>query len=368
MAPVSAILALARSRPPLDRRLPRRPADDPHVRRDAAARDRRVRSGSTGRRWVRWAATGISSTASSIWGVIAGIIGARVYHDITSWNQDSAIHAHWYGPFAVWSGGLGIWGAIPFGVARGAWVVRRSGNSVRLMMDAVAPGLLLAQGIGRWGNWWNQELYGKHTTLPWALEIHGKATADLYHPTFLYEFLWDVLGVLAAALDRPPLQDPPARALRALRRDLHGVPHVRGDAAHRPVEPLPRPADQLLGLARRASSRASRSSSGGSSCATPTSRRAEGRNRGPIPEGADAWPSRVGASGSAGTVERVIVRELELDLDAFEGPFDLLLTLVLKDELDLRELDVAADRARLPRAARPSARSSTSRPAASSSS
>jgi prolipoprotein diacylglyceryl transferase len=133
----------------------------------------------------------------SIWGVIFGIIGARIYHDITSWHQDSAIHAHWYGPFAVWSGGLGIWGAIPFGVAAGAIVVKRSGASVRLMMDAVAPGLLLAQGIGRWGNWWNQELYGKHTTLPWALEIHGKAAANLYHPTFLYEFIWDMLGVVA---------------------------------------------------------------------------------------------------------------------------------------------------------------------------
>jgi prolipoprotein diacylglyceryltransferase len=64
------------------------------------------------------------------------------------------------------------------------------------MMDAVAPGLLLAQGIGRWGNWWNQELYGKHTTLPWALEIHGKGALNEYHPTFLYEFTWDVLGVL----------------------------------------------------------------------------------------------------------------------------------------------------------------------------
>jgi prolipoprotein diacylglyceryl transferase len=63
-------------------------------------------------------------------------------------------------------------------------------------MDAVAPGLLLAQAIGRWGNWWNQELYGKHTTLPWALEIHGKTSANLFHPTFLYEFIWDVLGVL----------------------------------------------------------------------------------------------------------------------------------------------------------------------------
>ena len=149
----------------------------------------------TGRRWVKWGGDWDLVYRVAIWGVIFGIIGARVYHLITSWNQDSAIHAHWYGPFAVWSGGLGIWGAIPFGAVAGAWVVRRSGNSVRLFMDAVAPGLLLAQGIGRWGNYWNQELYGKHTTLPWALEIHGKATADLYTPTFLYEFVWDLLAV-----------------------------------------------------------------------------------------------------------------------------------------------------------------------------
>jgi len=150
----------------------------------------------TGRRWVQFGGEWDLVFRVSIYGVIAGIIGARLYHLISSWNQDAAIHAHWYGPFAVWSGGLGIWGAIPFGVAAGGWVVRRSGNSIRLFMDAVAPALLLAQGIGRWGNWWNQELYGRHTTLPWALEIHGKGPANLYHPTFLYEFLWDGLGVL----------------------------------------------------------------------------------------------------------------------------------------------------------------------------
>ncbi len=149
----------------------------------------------TGRRWVRWGGDWDLVFRMAIWGVIFGIIGARIYHLITSWNEDAAIHAHWYGVFAVWSGGLGIWGAIPFGVLAGAWVVRRSGNSVRLMMDAVAPGLLLAQGIGRWGNYWNQELYGKHTTLPWALEIHGKGPAHEYQPTFLYESIWDVLGV-----------------------------------------------------------------------------------------------------------------------------------------------------------------------------
>jgi prolipoprotein diacylglyceryl transferase len=73
--------------------------------------------------------------------------------------------------------------------------VRRSGNSVRLMMDAVAPGLLLAQGIGRWGNYFNQELYGKATSLPWGLKIDA-LPGQTFHPTFLYEFIWDALGVL----------------------------------------------------------------------------------------------------------------------------------------------------------------------------
>jgi prolipoprotein diacylglyceryl transferase len=148
----------------------------------------------TGRRWVRWGGDWDLVFRVAIWGVIAGIVGARAYHDLTSWNEDTAIHDHWYGPFAVWQGGLGIWGAIPLGVLVGAWIVRRSGNSVRLFMDAVAPGLLLAQGIGRWGNWFNQELYGKVTDLPWGLEIDSRP-GQLFHPTFLYEFLWDVLGV-----------------------------------------------------------------------------------------------------------------------------------------------------------------------------
>jgi prolipoprotein diacylglyceryl transferase len=149
----------------------------------------------TGRRWVRWGGDWDLVFRIAVWGVIAGIVGARIYHLITSWNQDPAIHEHWYGPFAVWEGGLGIWGGIPFGVAVGAWIVRRSGNSVRLMMDAVAPGLLLAQGIGRWGNYFNQELYGKATSLPWGLKIDAYP-GQTFHPTFLYEFVWDCLGVL----------------------------------------------------------------------------------------------------------------------------------------------------------------------------
>ena len=160
----------------------------------------------TGVRWVRFGGDWDLVYRVAIWGVIAGIVGARAYHDITSWNQDQTIHQHWYGFAAVWDGGLGIWGAIPVGCLAGAWIVRRSGNSVRLMMDAVAPGLLLAQGIGRWGNYWNQELYGKPTSLPWGLRIDTNHQGSIdplyqhspygyYQPTFLYEFIWDVLGV-----------------------------------------------------------------------------------------------------------------------------------------------------------------------------
>jgi prolipoprotein diacylglyceryl transferase len=164
----------------------------------------------TGRRWVKKGGDWDLVYRVAIWGVIFGIVGARLYHLATSWNQDPAIHAHWYGPAAVWSGGLGIWGAIPFGVLAGAFVVSRSGNSVLLFMDAVAPGLLLAQGIGRWGNYFNQELYGKATTLPWGLKI-AATPGVLHHPTFLYEFIWDLLAVVALLwIDRRFTMRPPA--------------------------------------------------------------------------------------------------------------------------------------------------------------
>jgi phosphatidylglycerol---prolipoprotein diacylglyceryl transferase len=152
----------------------------------------------TGYRWTKWGGDWDLVFRVAIWGVAAGIVGARVYHDITS---SSELPNAWWGPFAVWQGGLGVWGGILFGCLAGAWVVRRSGNSVRLFMDAVAPGLLLAQAIGRWGNWWNQELYGKPTTLPWGLKIDAAhRPADhidqaTYHPTFLYEFVYDLVGV-----------------------------------------------------------------------------------------------------------------------------------------------------------------------------
>ncbi|TMM07030.1 MAG: prolipoprotein diacylglyceryl transferase [Actinobacteria bacterium] len=134
----------------------------------------------------------------AVWGVAAGIVGARAYHDITSWDQ---VPDHWWGPFAVWQGGLGVWGGIFLGCVVGAWIVHRAGAGVYLFMDAVAPGLLLAQGIGRWGNYWNQELYGKPTSLPWGLKIDFAHRVPKYlgdstfHPTFLYEFIYDLIGV-----------------------------------------------------------------------------------------------------------------------------------------------------------------------------
>jgi prolipoprotein diacylglyceryl transferase len=152
----------------------------------------------TGLRWTRWGGDWDLVFRVAVWGVASGIVGARAYHDLTSWHE---VPKHWWGPFAVWEGGLGVWGGILFGCLAGAWIVRRSGQSVRLFMDAVAPGLLLAQGIGRWGNYFNQELYGKPTSLPWGLKIDfehrvsGYLGNSTFHPTFLYEFIYDLIGV-----------------------------------------------------------------------------------------------------------------------------------------------------------------------------
>jgi prolipoprotein diacylglyceryl transferase len=168
----------------------------------------------TGKRWVARGGDWDLIFRLTVWGVAAGIVGARLYHDITSWNE---VPNHWWGPFAVWEGGLGVWGGIGLGVAVGAIIVHRAGQSVTVMMDVVAPGLLLAQGIGRIGNWWNQELFGKPTTLPWGLKIDsihrplGYENFATFHPTFLYELLWDFGGVAVLLLvDRRFKIRPPA--------------------------------------------------------------------------------------------------------------------------------------------------------------
>jgi phosphatidylglycerol---prolipoprotein diacylglyceryl transferase len=153
----------------------------------------------TGRRWTRRGGDWDLVFRVAMWGVAGGVVGARLYHVITSWNE--VPDPKWQGVFEIWRGGLGIWGGILGGVLAGAIVVRSSGNSVYRFMDVVAPGLLLAQAIGRWGNYFNQELYGKPTGLPWGLEIDVQnrpqqyISSTTFHPMFLYESLWCLLGV-----------------------------------------------------------------------------------------------------------------------------------------------------------------------------
>jgi prolipoprotein diacylglyceryl transferase len=152
----------------------------------------------------RWKAAGRDPSLVgevALWAVPAGIIGGRIYFDLTT---PKYIPHHWYGIFAVWDGGLGIWGGVALGALVGAWRVRRHGESVSLFADAVAPALLVAQAIGRIGNYFNKELFGGPTTLPWALEIPpayrppGYPASATFHPTFLYELIFDL--ALAALL------------------------------------------------------------------------------------------------------------------------------------------------------------------------
>lgn len=135
----------------------------------------------------------------AMWAVPAGLIGARLYHVITDWRFDEG----WLVPFKVWEGGLGIPGGVAAGVFGALWVIKRRGISRPDMLDALVPALPLAQAIGRWGNWFNQELFGGPSNLPWAVEIKpelaaeaGHPEASTFHPTFLYESLWNIGLVL----------------------------------------------------------------------------------------------------------------------------------------------------------------------------
>ncbi|WP_189254360.1 prolipoprotein diacylglyceryl transferase [Lentzea flava] len=163
------------------------------------------------RRWVARGGIKGEVTDIAVWAVPFGLVGGRLYHVITD-NQK------YFGPgknplaaLEIWNGGLGIWGAIALG-AVGAWIgCRRKGIPLPAMADALAPGIVTAQAIGRLGNYFNQELYGGDTTLPWGLEIYRRVTPEgredalagvaidhtpiqVVHPTFLYELLWN-LGV-----------------------------------------------------------------------------------------------------------------------------------------------------------------------------
>jgi prolipoprotein diacylglyceryl transferase len=147
------------------------------------------------RRWVAAGGQRELVYEVALWGFPAGLIGGRLYFIATSFSQ---MPQHWWGPFAVWDGGLGIWGGIAGGVAGGLWVLRRRGVDIPLFMDAAAPGLLVAQAIGRIGNYFNQELFGGPTSLPWGLQISlahrpaGYTQYSTFQPTFLYEIIWNL--------------------------------------------------------------------------------------------------------------------------------------------------------------------------------
>lgn len=141
----------------------------------------------------RGAGTREDMSAIALWGVPAGVIGGRLYHVITDWEL---FRDHPERMVQIWKGGLGIWGGIFLGVVVGIWEGRRRGISTSVLLTCVAPALPLAQSIGRWGNWFNQELFGRPTTLPWGLEVSrfhttqaGYSVGTLFHPTFLYESL-----------------------------------------------------------------------------------------------------------------------------------------------------------------------------------
>jgi prolipoprotein diacylglyceryl transferase len=183
------------------------------------------------------------------WVFPAGLIGGRIYFLITTPSQ---IPPHWWGPFAIWKGGLGIWGGIAGGVLCGLWRVHRKRMpraQISLLMDCVAPALLVAQAIGRIGNYFNQELFGAPSKLPWALKISpphrppGYLQYATFEPTFLYELIWNLLvaGFLVwlQRRYRDRIRPPGIFAL-----------YVAGYSAFRIFEELLRvdPAHHILGL------------------------------------------------------------------------------------------------------------------------
>lgn len=151
----------------------------------------------TRRRWEERGGDPDRISAMAMWAVPAGLVGARIYHVVTDWRFDEG----WAEPFKIWEGGLGIPGGMAAGIFVGLWYMRRHGESLAMTLDSVAPALPLAQAIGRMGNWFNQELFGRPTDLPWAIEIDpdhrpaGYLTHETFHPTFLYEALWNI-GVM----------------------------------------------------------------------------------------------------------------------------------------------------------------------------
>ncbi len=165
----------------------------------------------TRRRWVARGGSVDSLEEIAVWAIPFGIVGGRIYHVISTPGPYFGEGGHPLDALKIWDGGLGIWGAVAIG-ALGAYIgAKRSKVSFSAFMDATAPAVLIAQAIGRIGNYFNQELFGKPTTMPWGLEIDptgpyfpgNYAAGTLFQPTFLYEMLWNLAGAaLLLYLDR----------------------------------------------------------------------------------------------------------------------------------------------------------------------
>ncbi len=159
-----------------------------------------------GKRWVARGGDERTIADLAVWAVPAGLIGARLYHVITDYQlyTDDPL-----GAFKIWEGGLGIWGGVAAGAGVGLWAAHRRHLNLPILLDVVAPAIPLAQAIGRWGNWFNQELFGRPTSLPWGLRIDaanrppGYGQFQTFHPTFLYESLWCLVVVaIVLAVER----------------------------------------------------------------------------------------------------------------------------------------------------------------------
>ena len=153
-------------------------------------------------RWARRGGRPDDVADIAVWAVPGGIIGARIYHIINDWRP-------WHEWLEIWNGGLGIGGGLLGGVLAGYWVAKRRGLDVPNFIDAVMPTIPIGQAIGRFGNWFNQENFGRPTDLPWGLRIDANHRPDgfvdneTFHPAFLYEAGWNVmLAIVLIRLDR----------------------------------------------------------------------------------------------------------------------------------------------------------------------
>jgi len=167
----------------------------------------------TQRRWARKGGDPADIASIATGSVVAGLVGARLYHVITDWRR---FEGQWLDALKVWEGGLGIPGGLVLGVLTGVYLARKRGMHIPSALDAVAPALPVAQAIGRLGNWFNQELFGGPTNLPWGLEIDpvhrpaGYENVATFHPTFLYEAGWNLAlaGLIIAWDNRHPKARP----------------------------------------------------------------------------------------------------------------------------------------------------------------